>query len=497
MIHYKLIREIGRGGMGVVYEARMVLPMGESLRVAIKRIKTLGLKELEMFSREAVTSLRISNNHPNLLTTHNFGMSNHGPFLVMEFVDGVSLCTLAKSGKLEHAHIRRIARDTLSALAHMHAHDVVHRDVSPGNILISREGVIKLADLGLVRAVDGSHSGQFRGTSAYASPEALQAVGFSACSDLYSLGVVLYELITRTLPYGSGEPTSVFGNMQAGPPAPLPEETPADLARLITGMMTIDSGERGFVSANGALAFLDAHGEPVADGAELGALVEDCIGTRPRSEDKEGTKQGKGNTLPVLEDIDPLEALFERQYPRVPWRVVAVAAVVLLAAGLGVLGGINAAERSGAGSASPGEPMVECMPAGPAPFPASDAARSEDAPAPGPGPVENAPASGPAEHAPAPGPVENAPAPGPVEHDPASGPVEVASADKDPAVQSRPGKPRKRERRASARPVEPGESARPGESAELGESARPLFYRVPRLDRAEWAMDHDKETHKP
>jgi serine/threonine-protein kinase len=245
-----LIREISSGGMGVVYEGRMLLPMGQEMPVAIKIIRAEycgDTREFQMFAREALTALRINHEHPNLVTTHDFGVSEQGRlFLVMELIDGASVGAIAQICELHHTHVRRIARDTLRALAHLHDRDVLHRDVSPGNVLLSRQGAVKLADFGLIKSVHGSSSGRFRGTSAYASLEALQGGELSPRSDLYSLGVVLYELLTGTRPYGSGEPEVVYRNMSVSQPGPLPDDTPAHLVELIAGMMQAHPKHRAF-----------------------------------------------------------------------------------------------------------------------------------------------------------------------------------------------------------------------------------------------------------
>jgi hypothetical protein len=279
---YRIIRRLGAGGMGSVYEGRMLLPLGKEFPVAIKLMRADPMagagpagedaldpgarRRAEMFAREALTSMHLNHDHPNLVTAYDFGASSTGRlFLVMELVHGASVGELARRGAIPAPVLRRIARDALSGLAHLHQHGVIHGDISPGNILVSRDGVVKLADLGLARRVDSTLSGTFRGTAAYASPEALQCAGADASSDLYSLAAVLYELLAGQPPHGAdGGPAAIFGKMVERIRAPVPEGAPADLADLLGGLLRFHKDEREPAGARQAVALLERGGEPAA-----------------------------------------------------------------------------------------------------------------------------------------------------------------------------------------------------------------------------------------
>jgi hypothetical protein len=367
----------------------------------------------------------------------------------MELIDGASVSTVAQACRLGHAHVRRIARDTLRALAHLHHHEVLHRDVSPGNILLSRQGAVKLADFGLVKSLHGSSSGRFRGTSAYASLEALQGGEISPRSDLYSLGVVLYELITNTRPYGSGEPEVVYRNMSVSQPVPLPDDTPADLNALITGMMQPHAEERAFATAADALALLESHGQPVATDEDVAALVKEW-----QAQPGELDRRAMAETLPSLRGI-AVEHDVHRRARQLLWMLVPLAFIVGLAVA-GLVFDVQAryATATECAAENPGpfaaEPLAECVPAEPTLGVAAESGQD----------ASNADAG-------APGPIEAS-----------------AGTSNGQGRVAEPGKRRKQRARAEAMPVDDSSKQ------------RPIFYRVPRVERTPWHIykaDDDKE----
>lgn len=234
--------------------------------------------------REAVTAMRFNHNHINLATAYDFGISTAGCcFLVMELVDGPSLRSLRRRPRMPYTCIRRVAVDILDGLSFLHGNGVLHRDISSGNILLSRGGPAKLVDFGLAKQIESTHSGVVRGTVAYASPEALQGSRLDARSDLYSLAAVLYELISGQPPYGSDEPVPTYINMLRTEPDALPSDTPPDLRALVLGLLALEPSERRFATALDALEFLCEHGERVADDCDMGALLSSCVGPSPRA----------------------------------------------------------------------------------------------------------------------------------------------------------------------------------------------------------------------
>ncbi|HEX5385800.1 MAG TPA: protein kinase [Gemmatimonadales bacterium] len=205
---YVLEREIGRGGMAVVYLARDVR---HERPVALKvlRAEFGSTAAAERFQREITTAARLQ--HPHILTVHDSGQTAGELWFVMPYVDGETLRSrLKREGALPVDTALRIARDAAQALEYAHGHGVVHRDIKPENLLLTRDGNTLVADFGIARgletAADSSPAltgtGQVIGTPAYMSPE--QAAGDSAIdarSDVYSLGCVLYEMLAGEPPF--------------------------------------------------------------------------------------------------------------------------------------------------------------------------------------------------------------------------------------------------------------------------------------------------------
>jgi len=212
---YELVRLLGRGGMGAVYEARQ--PDLERT-VAMKVLPVeLGQDEVfaERFRREARALGRLR--YPHVLEVYEFGESSTGHlFFTMEYLPGGDLGTRLKDGPLPPAEALRIVREICLGLAAAHAQGIIHRDIKPSNILRSADGTVKVADFGLAVLPDRpgdrfTHTGLAMGTFEYAAPEQVSGAPVDARSDVYSVGVLCYELLTGRLPRGVFDPPSRAG----------------------------------------------------------------------------------------------------------------------------------------------------------------------------------------------------------------------------------------------------------------------------------------------
>lgn len=280
MTTYRLLERIGAGGMGEVFAAHRILDNGDHSTVALKTMKPelcADAKYRRMFFDEARIGLQISHNHPGLVTVYECITDKHGrSHLIMEWIDGCSLYDIAAfHGRPPWDVLRLIARDVLGALDYLHGNGILHRDISPCNVLVSRAGEVKLSDLGLAkpRAGDGKRSSRFRGKFPYASPEAVRGRRIDERSDLFAFAAVLYEVITGHSPYG--EAYDLWGLLRRyvdwRAPA-LPDDVPADLRALIGGLLQRKPSERRPQNARDALTVLASFGERAAR-QELASLV--------------------------------------------------------------------------------------------------------------------------------------------------------------------------------------------------------------------------------
>jgi beta-lactam-binding protein with PASTA domain/tRNA A-37 threonylcarbamoyl transferase component Bud32 len=208
---YQLESLIARGGMAEVY---LALDTQLNRRVAVKILFPEYAREqsfVERFRREAQAAANL--NHPNIVAIYDWGQSEGTYFIVMEYVKGESLREkLTNNGPLDSDEIAEYATDAASALAYAHQHGVVHRDVKPGNILITEQGKVKVTDFGIARAGTSeslTQTGSVMGTATYFSPEQAQGYAVDGRSDIYSLGVVMYELATGAAPFTADTPIAV------------------------------------------------------------------------------------------------------------------------------------------------------------------------------------------------------------------------------------------------------------------------------------------------
>jgi eukaryotic-like serine/threonine-protein kinase len=247
---YQVITRVAAGGMGEVYRAHDAV-LDREVAVKILHPHLAGDRGfVERFRREARAAAIL--NHPSIVGVYDWGTTDGTYFMVMEFVRGLNLRSLlTEYGRLEPAQAVEVALPVLSALDHAHGHGIVHRDVKPENILIARDGMVKVADFGLARAYAESSvsqaEGTVTGTVQYLAPEQIHGEPADPRTDLYAFGVVLFELLTGHPPFtGETSMAIAYQHLSSAVPAPsvLEPSVPATLDRVVLRATSKDREER-------------------------------------------------------------------------------------------------------------------------------------------------------------------------------------------------------------------------------------------------------------
>ena len=271
---YQVVRKLGAGGMANVYLAE---DQELGRRVAIKILNDRHANDeqfVERFRREAKNAAALS--HPNIVSIYDRGEAEGTYYIAMEYLDGRSLKELIISRGPAPLNVAiEYARQILSALRFAHRHGIVHRDIKPHNVLVDAEGRVKVTDFGIARAGASqmTEAGSIVGTAQYLSPEQARGIGVDQRSDLYSLGIVLYELLTGTLPFNGDTPVEIamkhLSQMPELPSATRPE-LPRELDLVVTRALAKDPEER-YQSAEE----MDADLERLARGSAVSAETEE------------------------------------------------------------------------------------------------------------------------------------------------------------------------------------------------------------------------------
>src|SRR6476659_4032002 len=222
---YQIESLIGRGGMAAVYRAHdTVLNRSVAIKVLDPAL-AIDPKAVERFKREAVTAANLE--HPSIVRVFDVQQAGNLYYIAMRFVHGTTLREILRdNGPLPLDAIVNIIKPVASALHHAHQNGVIHRDVKPGNILVEPDGTVLLTDFGIARAADATQSaltatGQVMGTADYLAPEQISGRPATPHSDIYSLGVVLYEMLTGVTPFAGETTASILYRQVHDNPVPL------------------------------------------------------------------------------------------------------------------------------------------------------------------------------------------------------------------------------------------------------------------------------------
>jgi serine/threonine-protein kinase len=299
---YEILREVGRGSMGVVYEARD--PRIDRV-VALKVLRPDRVSTdtfVKRFLKEAKVIGRLS--HPHIVTIHDVGEDQGNIYIAMEFLEGSSFSDVIRERRLSIKEIVDFGIQIAETLDYAHRKGVVHRDIKPSNIIVQQDGWTKVTDFGIAHLDDASgtlqtQTGEIMGTPAYMSPEQVMGKPVDGRSDLFSLGVILYELCTGARPFG-GEgknlPTVFNEIIQAAPAEPDPTTgIPSELSRVIMKSLRKDPEQRYQTGREMADAMKAALAGEVPAGEAAAPVVTPPVATAPAAQAK-----NKSRIVPLL-----------------------------------------------------------------------------------------------------------------------------------------------------------------------------------------------------
>ena len=334
---YEVLDRIGAGGMAIVYKAKDLL-LNRVVTIKVLREQFVSDEDfIRRFRREAQSAGSLS--HPNIVSVYDVGKEGDTEYIVMEYVEGRNLKEIIREyAPLSTDQSINLGRQITAAIQNAHEHHIIHRDIKPHNILVTSEGHAKVTDFGIARAVSSAtvtHTGDIIGSVHYLSPEQAKGLISNEQSDIYSLGIVLYELITGRVPYDGETPITIaLKHLQEQPVLPskinplIEKEFEAVIMRAIA-----KSPEQRYLSAKDLLADLNhiQAGRPITKVAI------------PLADDSEATQTHKGMAT-ILAPIKTKDSAFAgesspvkaKNKKRRKWIVGGLLSLFLLLGGLGI-----------------------------------------------------------------------------------------------------------------------------------------------------------------
>ncbi len=392
---YEILETLGAGGMGKVYKVRNTI----SERVEAMKVLLANLEEhpelVDRFGREIKVTASLE--HPNIAGLRTALRIENQMAMVVEYVEGSGLDKLMKAGRLPLGQVIDVAHQALAALAYAHSRGVVHRDIKPGNIMLTADGRVKLMDFGIARMTSDrqlTKTGQLVGSLYYMSPEQVEGKTPDARSDLYSLGVTLYEMATGKKPFeGDSEYSILAGHLNETPrpPVELDPSLPASLNEVILLAMAKDPGAR-FQSAeafgNALASIAGSMGvalTPAGDGTGTGtlnrnvpAMTDTVAAPAAPPQPTAPVQQPMAAAPPVYAAPPPTPVATSSGSGRALWMVAgALAVLVVLALGVVYVPKLHRAKAQVAAVTPVAAPVTESAAAQAAPAPVPEIQKPE------------------------------------------------------------------------------------------------------------------------
>jgi eukaryotic-like serine/threonine-protein kinase len=308
--HYLLDEEIARGGMARVFRARLRGPGGFEKTLVVKQVRPELARDprfVRMFVEEAKTLVQMS--HPHVVAVYELGVVEGVYFLAMEHVEGVTLAQLLREGPLAPALAAHVGAQVCDALAYAHERfGLMHRDVTPRNIMVEPTGHVRLLDFGIAAPTEGAGGGEVFGSPGYMSPEQAQGLPLDERTDLFSFGAVLYECLTGRRAFEGRTSQETRDALLQGPPAPLTDEyAPPELTTVLTALLSPDPEDRpaSATEVGRHLRTWLAHHAPQGVAPELGLRAEQAR----QAMQGEGAGPSDGEGFTPSSDDAPVETL--------------------------------------------------------------------------------------------------------------------------------------------------------------------------------------------